>query len=131
MKSYIIILLITLISCSKFIQKQKRIRDINLKSKYSIIQDEMNKIINDYLNFFQETLKSFLYLADNENFDKTLSVFKELIKNAENFLKVNSLDNIIEREKKIQNQIETIRYNSHAIMNYIKENKFFYEFAKN
>ena len=93
-------------------------------SQNSIIQDEMNKIINDYLNFFQETLKSFLYLADNENFDKTLSVFKELIKNAENFLKVNSLDNIIEREKKIQNQIETIRYNSHAIMNYIKENKF-------
>ena len=124
MESYIIILLIALISCSKFIQKQKRTRDINLMSQNSIIQDEMNKIINDYLNFFQETLKSFLYLADNENFDKTLSVFKELNKNAENFLKVNSLDNIIEREKKKPNQIETIRLNSHAIMNYIKENKF-------
>ena len=47
MKSYIIILLVAIISCSKFLQKQKRIRDINLKNKYSIIQDEMNKIINN------------------------------------------------------------------------------------
>ncbi len=62
MKSYIIILLITLISCSKFIQKQKRIRDINLKNKYSIIQDEINKIINDFLISFPEAFKSLIYL---------------------------------------------------------------------
>ena len=124
MKSYIIILLIALISCSKFIQKQKRIGDINLKSQYSIIQDEINKIIKNFFNFCQETLKSFIYLADNANFDKILNDFKELNKNADSFLKVNPYDKLVEREKKIQNQLETIRYNSPAIMNYIKENKF-------
>ena len=51
MKSYIIILLIATISCSKFLQKQKKIRDINLMSKYSIIQDEINKIIDVFLSF--------------------------------------------------------------------------------
>ena len=130
MKSYIIILLIAFISCSKFIQKQKRIGDINLKSKYSIIQDEINKIIKNFFNFCQETLKSFIYLADNANFDKILNDLKELNKNTENFLKVYSYDNLFEREKKIQNQLKTIRLNSHTIMNYIKENKFSDEIAK-
>jgi phosphopantothenate synthetase len=130
MKSYIIILLITLISCSKFIQKQKRIRDINLKSQYSIIQEEINKIINIFLISLPETIKSFIYVAENANFDKIVSDFKELNKNADNFLKVNPFDKLVEREKKIQNQLETIRYNSHAIMNYIKENKFPDDLAK-
>ena len=130
MKSYIIILLIALISCSKFIQKQKRIKDINLKSKYSIIQDEMNKIINDFLISLPETIKSFIYVADNANFDKILNDFKELNKNAENFLKVNPFDKLVEREKKMKNQISSIRLNSHVIMNYIKENKFSDELLK-
>ena len=130
MKSYIIILLITLISCSKFLQKQKRIRDVNLMSKYSIIQDEINKLFNILLNFFPETLKSFIYVADNANFDKIFNEFKELNKNADDFLKVNPFDKLVEREKKIENQISSIRYNSHAIMNYIKENKFPDDLAK-
>ncbi len=130
MKSYIIILLIALISCSKFLQKQKRIRDINLKSKYSIIQEEINRLFNIFLNFFPETFKSLLYLADNANFDKILNDFKELNKNADSFLKVNPFDKLVEREMKITNQLETIRYNSPAIMNYIKENKFPDDLAK-
>ena len=130
MKSYIIILLITLISCSKFLHKQKRTRDINLKSNYSILHDEINKIIKNFFNFCQETLKSFIYLADNANFDKILNDLKELNKNTENFLKVYSYDNLFEREKKIKHQISSIRLNSHAIMNYIKENKFSDEIAK-
>ena len=116
MKSYIIILLIALISCSKFLQKQKRIRDINLKSKYSIIQEEINRLFNIFLNFFPETFKSLLYLADNANFDKILNDFKELNKNADSFLKVNPFDKLVEREMKITNQLETIRYNSPAII---------------
>ena len=111
--------------------KTKKNKRYYLKNKYSIIQDEINKKINDFIISFPESLKSFLYLAENENFDKTLSVFKELNKNAENFLKVNSLDNIIEREKKIQYQLETIRLNSHAIMNNIKENNFQMNLQKN
>ena len=130
MKSYIIILLIALISCSKFHQKQKRIRDINLKNKYSIIQDEINRLFNIFLNFFPETFKSLLYLADNANFDKILSDFKELNKNADNFLKVNPFDKLVEREKKIKNQVSSIKFNSHTIMNYIKENKFPDDLAK-
>jgi len=122
--------LIALISCSKFIQKQKRIGDINLKSQYSIIQDEINKIINIFLITFPETIKSFIYVAENANFDKILNDFKELNKNADSFLKVNPYDKLVEREKKIQNQLETIRYNSPAIMNYIKENKFPDDLAK-
>ena len=130
MKSYIIILLIALISCSKFIQKQKRIGDINLKSQYSIIQDEINKIINIFLITFPETIKSFIYVVDNANFDKILNDFKELNKNADSFLKVNPYDKLVARENKIKNQISSIRLNTHAIMNYIKENKFSDEIAK-
>ena len=130
MKSYIVLLLIALISCSKFIQKQKRIRDINLKSKYSIIQDEINKIINIFLISFPETIKSLIYLFDDVNFDKILNDFKELNKNADSFLKVNPYDKLVARENKIKNQISSIRLNTHAIMNYIKENKFSDEIAK-
>ncbi len=130
MKSYIIILLIALISCSKFLQKQKRIRDINLKSKYSIIQEEINRLFNIFLNFFPETFKSLLYLADNANFDKILNDFKELNKNAKNFLKVYSYDNLVEREIKVMKQINGIKPNSQAIMSYIKDNKFPDELAK-
>ncbi len=130
MKSYIVILLIALISCSTFLQKQKRIRDINLKSQYSILQDEMNKIINKFFNFFPETFKSLVYIFDNANFDKILSDFKELNKNVENFLKQYPYDNLVEREIKIENQIKGIRLNSQAIVSYIKDNKFPDELAK-
>ena len=130
MKSYIVILLIALISCSTFLQKQKRIRDINLKSQYSILQDEMNKIINKFFNFFPETFKSLVYIFDNSNFDKILSDFKELNKNVENFLKQYPYDNLVEREIKIENQIKGIRLNSQAIVSYIKDNKFPDELAK-
>ena len=76
MKSYIVILLIALISCSTFLQKQKRIRDVNLKSQYSILQEEMNKMINTFLNLFPEIFKSLVYIFDNANFDKIVSDFK-------------------------------------------------------
>ena len=130
MKSYIVILLIALISCSTFLQKQKRIRDINLKSQYSILQDEMNKMINKFFNFFPETFKSLIYIFDNANFDKILSDFKELNKNVENFLKQYPYDNLVEREIIIENQIKGIRLNSQAIVSYIKDNKFPDELAK-
>ena len=130
MKSYIVILLIALISCSTFLQKQKRIRDINLKSQYSILQDEMNKMINKFFNFFPETFKSLVYIFDNANFDKILSDFKELNKNVENFLKQYPYDNLVEREIIIENQIKGIRLNSQAIVSYIKDNKFPDELAK-
>ena len=130
MKSYIVILLIALISCSTFLQKQKRIRDINLKSQYSILQDEMNKMINTFLNLFPEIFKSLIYIFDNSNFDKILSDFKVLNKNAETFLKQYSYDNLVEREIKIMKQIDGIKPNSQAIISYIKDNKFPDELAK-
>ena len=130
MKSYIVILLIALISCSTFLQKQKRIRDINLKSQYSILQDEMNKMINTFLNLFPEIFKSLVYIFDNANFDKIVSDFKVLNKNAETFLKQYSYDNLVEREIKIMKQIDGIKPNSQAIISYIKDNKFPDELAK-
>ena len=130
MKSYIIILLIALISCSTFLQKQKRIRDINLKSQYSILQDEMNKMINTFLSLFPEIFKSLVYIFDNANFDKIVSDFKVLNKNAETFLKQYSYDNLVEREIKIMKQIDGIKPNSQAIISYIKDNKFPDELAK-
>ena len=130
MKSYIVILLIALISCSTFLQKQKRIRDVNLKSQYSILQEEMNKMINTFLNLFPEIFKSLVYIFDNANFDKIVSDFKVLNKNAETFLKQYSYDNLVEREIKIENQIKGIRLNSQAIVSYIKDNKFPDELAK-
>ena len=130
MKSYIVILLIALISCSTFLQKQKRIRDINLKSQYSILQEEMNKMINTFLNLFPEIFKSLVYIFDNANFDKIVSDFKVLNKNVENFLKQYPYDNLVEREIKIENQIKGIRLNSQAIVSYIKDNKFPDELAK-
>ena len=130
MKSYIVILLIALISCSTFLQKQKRIRDINLKSQYSILQEEMNKMINTFLNLFPEIFKSLVYIFDNANFDKIVSDFKVLNKNAETFLKQYSYDNLVEREIKIMKQIDGIKPNSQAIISYIKDNKFPDELAK-
>ena len=130
MKSYIVILLIALISCSTFLQKQKRIRDVNLKSQYSILQEEMNKMINTFLNLFPEIFKSLVYIFDNANFDKIVSDFKVLNKNAETFLKQYSYDNLVEREIKIMKQIDGIKPNSQAIISYIKDNKFPDELAK-
>lgn len=131
MKSYIAILLIALISCSNFLQKSKRIGVINLKNnQYSILTNEVEKWINNFLSFFPEIFKSFLYLVDNSNIDKILSDFKELYSTSENFLKEYSFNNLIERENKISNQVSSIKLNSHTIISYIKDNKFPDEFAK-
>lgn len=131
MKSYIAILLIALISCSNFLQKSKRIGVINLKNnQYSILTNEVEKWINNFLSFFPEIFKSFLYLVDNSNIDKILSDFKELYSTSEDFLKEYSFNNLIERENKISNQVSSIKLNSHTIISYIKDNKFPDEFAK-
>ena len=131
MKSYIAILLIALISCSNFLQKSKRIGVINLKNnQYSILTNEVEKWINNFLSFFPEIFKSFLYLVDNSNIDKILSDFKELYSTSENFLKEYSFNNLIERENKISNQVSSIKLNSHTIISYIKDNKFPDELAK-
>ena len=90
----------------------------------------MNKIMNKYLSSLPEIFKSLVYIFDNANFDKIVSDFKELNKNAETFLKQYSYDNLVEREIKIENQIIGIRLNSQAIISYIKDNKFPDELAK-
>ena len=124
MKAYIIILIITLVSCSNFPFKQKRMRDINLKGSFSILQDIVNEGINAYFKFIEEFFDILIYLSDNSKSSKIINALNEYFKITENFLIEHSLNDLIKLEKKIKEEVEGIRLNPENIDLYMKHSNF-------
>ena len=124
MKSYIIILIITLVSCSNFPFKQKRMRDINLKGSFSILQDIVNEGINGFFKSIEEFFDILIYLSDNSKSSKIINTINEYFKIAENFLIDHSFNDLIKLEKKIKEEVEGIRLNPENIELYMKHSNF-------
>ena len=124
MKVYIIILIITLVSCSNFPFKQKRMRDINLKGSFSILQDIVNEGINGFFKSIEEFFDILIYLSDNSKSSKIINTINEYFKIAENFLIDHSFNDLIKLEKKIKEEVEGIRLNPENIELYMKHSNF-------
>ena len=130
MKVYITILLISLISCSNFIERQKRIQNLNLKSSKSELANLIQFGIDFYFNLLEKTYENLVYIFDETHIDSILKEMKKVRQDAESFLKKNPYNKIVSSEEKVYTQISKIRYNAHTIEAYITQNKFSEEFVK-
>ena len=124
MKSYIIILIITLISCSNFPFKQKRMRDINLKGSFSILQDLVNVGIDLSFELFNQFVDIVLYCTDDSKSSKIINTINEYSKITEDFVKAHSFNNLIKLEETIKKEINGIKLNPEKIDLYMKHSDF-------
>ena len=124
MKSYIIILIITLISCSNFPFKQKRMRDINLKGSFSILQDLVNVGIDLSFELFNQFVDIVLYCTDDSKSSKIIKTINEYSKITEDFVKAHSFNNLIKLEETIKKEINGIKLNPEKIDLYMKHSDF-------
>ena len=131
MKYLISILFITFVSCSNFIQRENRIREINLKNENMIITNFVDQLFEKLSKLFDKALNNLLYLFDNANTETILKELKEVHINSDNFLKEHNLNKMIEVENKVNVQInEGIKFEIHAIDKYLRLNKFPESFIK-
>ena len=124
MKSYIIILIITLISCSNFPFKQKRMRDNNLKGSFSILQDLVNVGIELCFESFNQFVDIVLYWTDDSKSSKIINTINEYSKITEDFVKAHSFNDLIKLEETIKKEINGIKLNPEKIDLYMRHSNF-------
>ena len=119
MKRIIRVFLITLITCSNFIEH------VNLRStKNKIITEYVDYLSNFMVYSFEKTLKGGIYLFSNSNSDKIKSDISNITKIADKFLKKNNFKNLVSLEKKIITQLNHTKINSQAIEAYFITNQY-------
>ena len=124
MKSYLIILILTLVSCSNFLFKQKKMRDINDKASFSILQELVNQGINFAFELIDQLFDIALYITDNSKSSKITNDINEYSKIAKDFLKVHKFSDLIKLEKKFDEEVVRIRLNPEKIIAYMKKANF-------
>ena len=119
MKRIISVFLITLITCSNFIEH------VNLRStKNKIITEYVDYLSNFMVDSFEKTLKGGIYLFSNSNSDKIKSDINSITKSADKFLKTNNFKSLVSLEKKIIKQLNHTKINSQAIEAYFITNQY-------
>ena len=122
--------LISLISCSNFIERQKRIQNLNLKSSKSELANLIQFGIDFYFNLLEKNYENLVYIFDETHIDSILKEMKKARQDAESFLKKNPYNKIVSSEEKVYTQIFTTKFNAHTIEAYLAQNKFSEEFVK-
>ena len=119
MKRIIRVFLITLITCSNFIEH------VNLRStKNKIITEYVDYLSNFMVYSFEKTLKGGIYLFSNSNSDKIKSDISNITKIADKFLKKNNFKSLVSLEKKVIKQLNHTKINSQAIEAYFITNQY-------
>lgn len=119
MKRIIRVFLITLITCSNFIEH------VNLRStKNKIITEYVDYLSNFMVDSFEKTLKGGIYLFSNSNSDKIKSDISNITKIADKFLKKNNFKSLVSLEKKVIKQLNHTKINSQAIEAYFITNQY-------
>ena len=119
MKRILSVFLITLITCSNFIEH------VNLRStKHKIITEYVDYLSNFMVDSFEKTLKGGIYLFSNSNSDKIKSDINSITKSADKFLKTNNFKSLVSLEKKIIKQLNHTKINSQAIEAYFITNQY-------
>ena len=119
MKRILSVFLITLITCSNFIEH------VNLRStKNKIITEYVDYLSNFMVYSFEKTLKGGIYLFSNSNSDKIKSDISNITKIADKFLKKNNFKSLVSLEKKVIKQLNHTKINSQAIEAYFITNQY-------
>ena len=119
MKRILSVFLITLITCSNFIEH------VNLRStKNKIITEYVDYLSNFMVYSFEKTLKGGIYLFSNSNSDKIKSDINSITKSADKFLKTNNFKSLVSLEKKVIKQLNHTKINSQAIEAYFITNQY-------
>ena len=119
MKRILSVFLITLITCSNFIEH------VNLRStKNKIITEYVDYLSNFMVDSFEKTLKGGIYLFSNSNSDKIKSDINSITKSADKFLKTKNFKSLVSLEKKIIKQLNHTKINSQAIEAYFITNQY-------
>ena len=119
MKRILSVFLITLITCSNFIEH------VNLRStKHKIITEYVDYLSNFMVYSFEKTLKGGIYLFSNSNSDKIKSDINSITKSADKFLKTNNFKSLVSLEKKVIKQLNHTKINSQAIEAYFITNQY-------
>ena len=124
MKSYLIILILTLVSCSNFLFKQKKMRDINDKASFSILQELVNQGINFAFELIDQLFDIALYITDNSKSSKITNDINEYSKIAKDYLKAHKFSDLVKLEKKFDEEVVRIRLNPEKIIAYMKKANF-------